>query len=52
MNITTFLSHNSEDKKTIETIGFKLLAEGITPWIDKWNLIPGKMELAHGRMKK
>ncbi|MCL3781451.1 sigma-70 family RNA polymerase sigma factor [Prolixibacteraceae bacterium JC049] len=39
--ITAFLSHNHEDKEIIEQVGIKLRKEGITPWLDKWNLIPG-----------
>lgn len=38
---TTFLSHNSQDKSLVEKIGYKLLSNGIKPWLDKWNLIPG-----------
>ena len=36
-----FLSHNSDDKPAVETLALRLRAEGIEPWLDKWNLIPG-----------
>jgi small GTP-binding protein len=46
-----FLSHNSKDKAAVEKIAKRLLAVGILPWLDKWNLAPGDtvsdaMELA------
>lgn len=38
-----FLSHNSEDKPHVELIANRLKAEfGLNPFLDKWNLIPGK----------
>ena len=37
-----FLSHNSADKPAVERLALKLRAEGINPWLDEWNLIPGK----------
>jgi small GTP-binding protein len=36
-----FLSHNSKDKAAVEKIAKRLLAVGILPWLDKWNLPPG-----------
>jgi small GTP-binding protein len=36
-----FLSHNSKDKTAVEKIAKRLLAVGIRPWVDKWNLPPG-----------
>jgi hypothetical protein len=36
-----FLSHNSKDKAAVEKIAKRLLAVGIRPWLDKWNLAPG-----------
>jgi hypothetical protein len=36
-----FFSHNSIDKPTVEELAFRLRKEGIHPWLDKWNLIPG-----------
>lgn len=37
-----FLSHNSADKPTVETLAKKLIDAGLDPWLDKWNLIPGE----------
>lgn len=37
-----FLSHNNADKPAVEAIARKLVKEGIEPWLDKWNLIPGE----------
>ncbi len=36
-----FLSHNSADKPAVESLAQRLLAAGIRPWLDSWNLIPG-----------
>lgn len=36
-----FLSHNSADKPSVETLAQCLLAAGIRPWLDSWNLVPG-----------
>ncbi len=36
-----FLSHNSADKPAVESLAHCLRAEGIEPWLDNWNLIPG-----------
>ncbi|RYD29545.1 MAG: TIR domain-containing protein, partial [Verrucomicrobiaceae bacterium] len=38
-----FLSHNSADKPEVEALALRLSREdGIEPWLDKWNLIPGQ----------
>ncbi len=37
-----FLSHNSADKPSVEEVARRLVREGIQPWLDKWNLIPGE----------
>jgi len=37
-----FLSHNSADKPAVEELARRLVKEGIRPWLDKWNLIPGE----------
>jgi formylglycine-generating enzyme required for sulfatase activity len=37
-----FLSHNSSDKPAVEELAIRLRREGIEPWLDKWNLIPGQ----------
>lgn len=36
-----FLSHNRLDKSVVEQLALRLEKEGIHPWLDKWNLIPG-----------
>jgi hypothetical protein len=36
-----FLSHNSKDKKEVEAIAQSLMAKGIRPWLDKWDLVAG-----------
>jgi ABC-type multidrug transport system fused ATPase/permease subunit len=37
-----FLSHNSADKPAVEEIARRLRDEGIDPWIDTWQLVPGE----------
>ncbi len=37
----TFLSHNGDDKPAVEELAHRLRGEGIEPWLDTWNLIPG-----------
>ena len=37
-----FLSHNSADKPAVEELARRLKAEGLEPWFDKWDLIPGQ----------
>jgi hypothetical protein len=37
-----FSSHNSDDKSTVEDLAHRLVEEGITLWLDKWNLVPGE----------
>jgi hypothetical protein len=39
---SVFLSHNSDDKPSVEELARRLVKEGIEPWFDKWNLIPGE----------
>ena len=36
-----FLSHNNADKPSVEALAQRLLAAGIRPWLDSWNLVPG-----------
>lgn len=36
-----FLAHNSREKPAVETLAYKLRAEGLNPWLDKEQLIPG-----------
>lgn len=49
-----FLSHTTADKPAVEEIARRLVAVGVRPWLDKWNLIPGEpwqeaIELAMGQ---
>ncbi|HEU4593616.1 MAG TPA: toll/interleukin-1 receptor domain-containing protein, partial [Pyrinomonadaceae bacterium] len=37
-----FLCHNSSDKPIVKQIGEQLIKHGIQPWLDEWNLIPGR----------
>jgi WD40 repeat protein len=38
-----FLSHNSEDKPSVERVAHRLVEEGnLDPWLDRWNLVPGE----------
>jgi hypothetical protein len=37
-----FLSHRSIDKPVVEDLAGRLLDAGVTPWLDKWNLVPGE----------
>jgi hypothetical protein len=36
-----FLSHASADKPLVEELARRLVAAGIVPWLDRWNLVPG-----------
>lgn len=36
-----FLCHNSKDKREIKTIARALQAQGLSPWLDEWELRPG-----------
>ena len=38
-----FLSHSSADKPAVEELARKLQKAGIEPFLDKWNLIPGRL---------
>lgn len=37
-----FLSYNSKDKTEVKKIAEELKAQGIVPWLDEWELIPGR----------
>ena len=37
-----FLSHNSKDKAAVVDLGEALKARGLKPWLDIWDLPPGK----------
>jgi hypothetical protein len=36
-----FLSYTSADRPAVEELARRLVREGIDPWLDRWNLIPG-----------
>jgi hypothetical protein len=38
-----FLAHNSEDKAAVVSIGKQLRRYGLNPWLDMWNLPPGRV---------
>lgn len=40
--LRVFLCHGSEDKPTVREIYSKLLADGIQPWLDEMDLLPGQ----------
>ena len=37
-----FLCHNGEDKAAVKKIGVELKERGILPWLDEWELRPGR----------
>jgi TIR domain len=37
-----FLCHNSEDKPVVKEIAQRLKQRGISPWLDEWELPPGR----------
>ncbi|MEL6132837.1 MAG: TIR domain-containing protein, partial [Bacteroidota bacterium] len=37
-----FLCHNSQNKEIIKCIGNQLKAFGILPWLDEWEIVPGR----------
>ena len=37
-----FLSHNSQDKPAVEALARRLRRRGLTPFLDKWCLVPGE----------
>ena len=37
-----FLSHNGKDKPQVRRIGKALKARGLAPWLDEWELVPGR----------
>jgi TIR domain len=36
-----FLCHNSRDKPEVKAVALQLMARGIKPWLDEWELRPG-----------
>lgn len=39
--VQVFLSHNTADKPAVETVARYLQSQGLEPWLDTWNLLPG-----------
>src|SRR5262249_45042854 len=37
-----FLSHNAKDKPQVEALARQLLDRGLRPWLDKWEIVPGR----------
>ncbi|MGB9204911.1 MAG: toll/interleukin-1 receptor domain-containing protein, partial [Terriglobales bacterium] len=37
-----FLSHSSVNKPAVEELALWLVREGLTPFLDKWHLVPGE----------
>ena len=37
-----FLSHNGREKPAVKKIGEALKARGLKPWLDEWELVPGR----------
>jgi len=37
-----FLCYNSRDRLSVKKIGRKLVEKGLRPWLDEWNLVPGR----------
>ena len=42
MQYQAFLSYNSEDKPAVEEIARRLEQDGISVFLDRWHLIPGR----------
>lgn len=40
-----FLSHNSREQEAVERIAFRLKEEKLKPWLDKWELTPGRSSI-------
>jgi hypothetical protein len=41
-NLIVFLCHGSEDKATVRDIYFKLRQDGVRPWLDEEEILPGQ----------
>ncbi len=37
-----FLSHSTKDKPAVEELALWLIRQGLTPFLDKWDLVPGE----------
>ncbi|ETW98189.1 MAG: hypothetical protein ETSY1_19870 [Candidatus Entotheonella factor] len=42
MDFDVFLCHNSADKPNVRAIGERLQERGLLPWLDEWELPPGR----------
>ncbi len=42
LGFDVFLSHNGRDKPAVKGIGKALKARGLKPWLDEWELVPGR----------
>jgi len=42
MEFDVFLCHNSADKAAVKKIGERLMKDGLKPWLDAWELPPGR----------
>jgi hypothetical protein len=40
-----FLAHNSKNKDDVELIAHDIEKHGLQPWLDKWNIVPGRSVL-------
>jgi formylglycine-generating enzyme required for sulfatase activity len=41
-SLRVFLCHSSQDKPAVRTLYHRLLAEGVAPWLDEEDLVPGQ----------
>lgn len=39
-----YFSYNEADLPAVETLARRLVQEGIQPWVDEWNMIPGELQ--------
>src|SRR5713226_1539654 len=38
-----FLCYNHEDESSVKKIGRELISKGIAPWLDVWEVLPGRV---------
>jgi hypothetical protein len=38
-----FLAYNSEDREAVLSVGKALIERRVNPWVDKWNIPPGRL---------
>jgi tetratricopeptide (TPR) repeat protein len=51
MSFDVFLCHNSQDKPKVKEIAEKLKQQGLTPWLDVWELRPGLEQFSNKEYK-